>query len=195
MAAHPPPQPFDLILSFKIYLAMTSSSPTIQQLIDHLQLQPLPFEGGWFAQTYQCRDILSGPSLPARYPSQRALGTAIYYLMTPAQDGFSALHRLRGDEILHFYLGDPIESLLLYADGSCRRVVLGADILNGQVVQLLIPAGTWQGHRVRPGGQYSLIGSSMTPGYDDADFELGSRAQLCQDYPELAPEIEELTRA
>ena len=173
---------------------MTFSDPDLQQIINHLNLQPLPNEGGWYAQSYKCRDILSAPSLPVRYPTPRALSTAIYYLMTPAQDGFSALHRLCGDEILHFYLGDPIESLLLHTDGSSQRVIIGPDILNGQVVQLVIPAGTWQGHRVRPCGRYSLIGSTMAPGYDDKDFILGVRSELCHLYPDHTDEIVRLIR-
>ena len=173
---------------------MTLSNLEIEQIIAQLNLQPLPFEGGWFAQTYKSRDILSGPTLPQRYPGPRAAGTAILYLMTSAQQGFSALHRLRGDEILHYHLGDPVESLLLYADGSFQRFAIGPDILHGQVVQLVIPAGTWQGHRVCKEGRYTLISSTMAPGYEDEDFELGNRRVLCQQYPELRDEIIGLTR-
>lgn len=173
---------------------MAPTKPDLQKIIAHLNLQPLPYEGGWFAQTYKSKDILAKSALPKRYPASRILGTAIVYLMTPTQDGFSALHRLRGDEILHYYLGDPVESLLLYPDSSYKRFVIGPDILNGQVVQLVIPAGTWQGHRVSPGGSYSLIGSTMSPGYEDEDFELGKRDEICQKYPGLTDEIMALTR-
>jgi predicted cupin superfamily sugar epimerase len=174
---------------------MPKHHPDPQQIIHALNLQPLPFEGGWYAQSYKCKDMLNGSCLPDGYPGARALGTAIYYLMTAAQDGFSALHRLRGDEVLHFYLGDPIDSLLIYPNGSFSKLVMGPDIQNGQVLQLVIPAGTWQGHRVLPGKKYALIGSTMTPGYDDEDFELGLRSDLCKQYPLLCDEITWLTRA
>ena len=173
---------------------MLHPDPEIQQLITYLGLQPLPFEGGWFSQTYRSPYDLEGPALPAGYPSSRPLGTAIYYLMTPAVDGFSALHRLRGVEILHFYLGDPVESLLLFPDGSSREIILGQDILHSQVPQLVIPPQTWQGHRVCPGGRYALIGSTMSPGYDDADFVLGDRTALRQAYPDRVDRILYLTR-
>jgi predicted cupin superfamily sugar epimerase len=173
---------------------MIFSNPEPEQIITALNLQPLPFEGGWYAQTYKSIDTLSRVSLPERYLGPRALSTAIYFLMTATQEGFSALHRLQGDEILHYYLGDPIDSLLIHADGSFKKIVIGPDILNGQVVQLVIQAGTWQGHRVRLGGNFTLIGSTMAPGYEDEDFELGNRRMLCQQYPCLTDEIIYLTR-
>jgi predicted cupin superfamily sugar epimerase len=174
---------------------MSTCIPDLQYIIATLNLQRLPFEGGWYAQSYKSKDMLCGPSLPERYPGPRALGTAIYYLMTAEQDGFSALHRLRGDEVLHFYLGDPINSLLIYPDGSFRKFIMGPNIQKGQVLQMVIPAGTWQGHRVCAGKNYALIGSTMTPGYDDEDFELGSRSDLCKQFPLVSNEITSLTRS
>lgn len=174
---------------------MQSRPPDPQQIINILNLQPLPFEGGWYAQSYKSKDMLCGPSLPERYPGPRTLGTAIYYLMTAEQDGFSALHRLRGDEVLHFYLGDAIDSLLIYPDGSFRKFIMGPDLQNGQVLQLMVPAGTWQGHRVCTDKNYALIGSTMTPGYSDEDFELGLRSDLCKQFPFLSNEITWLTRS
>jgi len=166
----------------------------LKQIIAALQMSPLPFEGGWFSQTYRSQVSLSESMLPPGYSSDRWLSTAIYYLMTPAPDGFSAMHRLRGVEILHFYRGEPVETLLLYPDGSVRHCMVGPDVLLGQQPQLVIPAGVWQGHRVRSGGRYTLIGSTMAPGYDDADFELGERAALCRQYPDCADLITKLTR-
>jgi uncharacterized protein len=169
---------------------MTGNRPTIDQLISRLKLQPLDLEGGWFFQTYQD----PGLSTPHGFPSPRPWSTAIYYLMTPKAAGFSALHRLRGVEILFFLLGDPVESLVIHPNGKSEQPILGTDILNGQVLQLIIPSGCWQGHRVKPGGEYALIGTTMAPGYDQQDFELGDRDELCQLYPDLKDEINLLTR-
>lgn len=173
---------------------METHDELIQQIITRLELEPLPFEGGFFKQAFKSKEIIPRSGLPARYPSERALGTAIYYLMTPRPEGFSALHRLRTDEILHFYLGDPVDSLLLHPDGRSQHVTLGSDILNGQTPQLVIPTGAWQGHRVRPGGRFALIGSTMAPGYEDEDFILGERAALLAQYPYEAEWIDLLTR-
>ncbi|MBO4260795.1 hypothetical protein GRC12_44330, partial [Streptomyces griseorubiginosus] len=99
-------------------------------------LEPIPREGGLFRQTW------AGPERPDGRPE----GTAIVALLTA--DDFSALHRLPTDEIWHFYLGDPLELLLLAPDGTSRTTVLGPDVLGGQQIQFTVPAGTWMGGRV-----------------------------------------------
>ena len=169
---------------------MERKLPTLETLVRDLKMQPLPFEGGWYAETWRSASRYE----PAGYPGLRSSGSAIFYLMTPAPDGFSALHRLRGDEVFHFYLGDPVETLLIYPDGSHAVFTLGHDITSGQVVQLVVPAGTWQGHRVLPGGTYALIGTTLAPAYDPADFELGARAELCRLHPELSTLITSFSR-
>jgi hypothetical protein len=120
------------------------------------------------------------------------MATAIYYLLTP--DSFSALHRLAGDELYHFYLGNPVRMLLLYPDGTGRVELLGPDILKGQRVQLAIPAGVWQGAALEAGGRYALLGTTLSPGYEPKDFSLGDRASLTRDYPRFAQQISKLTR-
>ena len=109
-------------------------TPSAAQLIEHLRLEPLTFEGGHFRQTYLAEESISAQALPARYGAPRSFGSAIYYLLTSEADSFSALHRLQTDEIYHFYLGDPVEMLLLHAKGRGERIVLGPDILGGQRV-------------------------------------------------------------
>ncbi len=153
-----------------------------KQLIAHLGLKPLPVEGGWFRETWR------GPASAGRRPA----GTAIYYLLTP--DTFSALHRLRTDEVYHFYLGDPVELVLLGNAGS-HRVVLGPDVLGRQYVQYVVPAGVWQGSRLLPGGKFALLGTTMAPGFDFADFEPASRKELMAMFPAQAEIIRNLTRA
>lgn len=167
---------------------------SIQALINLLQLEPLPGEGGMYRQTYRSRDQIPLEHLPQRYPSRRFFSSAIYYLLTDEPDSFSALHRLLSDEVYHFYLGDPIEMLLLLPGGRSQRVLLGQDIFHGQQLQFVVPHGAWQGSRLLTGGRYALLGTTMAPGYESDEFVLGSRAELIRQYPDQADLIRALTR-
>lgn len=164
----------------------------VDELKALLGLKPLPEEGGFYAETYRTVEAVDGGGLPARYGSTRSLGTAIYYLLTP--DTFSAMHRLRSDEVYHFYLGDPVEMLQLWPDGSGKVAIIGNDLRGGMRPQLVVPQGVWQGSRLRPGGEFALMGTTMSPGWDAADFELGGRDALIQKFPAFADRILELTR-
>ncbi len=98
---------------------------TVDEVKSLLRLEPHPAEGGWFAETYRSEEGIDARALPPRYRGARALGTAIYYLLTP--ESFSAMHRLASDEIFHFYLGDPVEMLQLWPAGSARTVMIGLE--------------------------------------------------------------------
>ena len=166
-----------------------------EQLAVYLNLKPLPVEGGLFARTYLSQDEIRGYALPARYSGQtHASGSAIFMLYTDEPDCFSAMHRLKTDEIIHFYLGDPFEFLLLYPDGSSRIVTMGQDILNGQWVQFVVPAGVWQGSRLKPGGKFALFGTTMAPAFHATDFEAAERQSLIAAYPHEEERITLLTR-
>ena len=160
---------------------------TADEIIRRLNLQPLPIEGGYFRETYRSQESLDIP----RYRSSRALGSAIYFLLTPAS--FSSLHRLQTDEIYHFYAGDPAELLLLDPGGSGERVVLGPDLSSGQHPQYVVPRGVWQGSRVVPGGKFSLLGTTMAPAFDPRDFESANRAALLAAFPAHADLVRALT--
>ncbi len=166
---------------------------TAQQLIELLDLKPLPIEGGFFRRTFTASDVAAQKAAPARDRGPRALASVIYFLLY--DDHFSALHRLLTDEVYHFYLGDPVEMLLLHPNGDSQIVILGHDLEAGQHVQFVAPAGAWQGSRVRPGGRLALLGTTMTPAYEQDEFELGARAALLADYPEQAALIAALTTA
>lgn len=168
------------------------SMPTASRIKELLKLQPLPLEGGFFAEVYRSAGKLPSSALPSGYPGERSLSTAIYYLLTP--DSFSAMHRLRGDEVYHFYLGDPVEMLLLKPDGSAEAILVGSDITTGMRLQQVVAGGTWQGARLAPGGQFALMGTTMSPGFDPTDFELGNRDELSAQYPAYSPLIAMLTR-
>jgi predicted cupin superfamily sugar epimerase len=166
--------------------------PTAEELIALLDLRPLPREGGWYRETYRSRAQLPAAVLGPRYTAARAAGTAIYYLLTPGT--FSALHRLPGDEVFHFYLGDAVEMLQLgpAPSDSGRLVTLGPDLFAGQQVQAVVPAGVWQGSILKAGGAFALLGTTMAPGFDFADYEAADAARLRADYPVFADRIARL---
>jgi predicted cupin superfamily sugar epimerase len=162
---------------------------TAQQLIEHLKLQPHPKEGGYFRETYRSPDVLS--ALPGRYTLARCAGTAIYYLLTTGT--FSALHLLRSDEVFHFYLGSPVRMLQLHPDGRGKELVLGSDVLTGQLPQLVVSHGVWQGSILEPGGEFALLGCTVAPGFEYADYVHGDRDELMARYPEYSEQIRRLT--
>lgn len=164
---------------------------TADELRRLLGLIPHP-EGGFYAETYRADESVPPEALPARYRGPRSLGTCIYYLLTPQT--FSALHRLASDEIFHFYAGDPVDMLFLHADGAGEIEVLGPDLGAGMRPQIAVPRGVWQGARLRPGGRFALMGTTVAPGFDFADYEAGDRAILVGRYPRFGALIEALTR-
>jgi hypothetical protein len=165
---------------------------TIDELKRLLRLEPLAGEGGFFAETYRSRQVLPAGALGRGWPGPRALATAIYYLLTA--ETFSALHRLRSDEIFHFYLGDPVEMLQLAPDGGGRVLVLGTDLAAGMHPQILVPAGVWQGTKLIAGGRFALLGTTVSPGFDFADLEPGGSEPLSAAYPAFRERIAALCR-
>ena len=162
-----------------------------QAIIELLKLKPLPIEGGYFRQTYAAeRTIDPGPA----HGHPRPISTAIYYLLTAEPQSFSALHRLPTDEVFHFYLGSPVEMLLLHPGGESQIITLGPDLAAGQQVQFVVPAGCWQGSHLIEGGDFALLGTTMAPGYADADYQGGIADELAAHYPTRAPLIRRLSR-
>ena len=165
---------------------MMATRITADEIKALLNLQPHPVEGGHFRRTYTSAGRMSLPR------GERAVGTAIYYLLEPGT--FSEMHVLDSDEIFHFYLGDPVEMLQLYADGRSALFTLGPDLAAGHHVQLVVPAGVWQGTRLVGDGKVALLGCSVTPGFDFADYRGGSYAELAAKWPAEAERIRALTR-
>jgi predicted cupin superfamily sugar epimerase len=150
---------------------------TAEKLKSLLNLVPLSIEGGYFAETYRSPDMISQECLQGRYKGSRSVGTAIYYLLEPGT--FSEIHRVASDEIFHFYRGDPI----------------GTDIESGMTPQLVVPHGVWQGARLVDGGKFALLGCTVSPGFEYADYESGLRQLLCESHPEHRDMICALTRS
>ncbi|MHC4499197.1 MAG: cupin domain-containing protein [Planctomycetota bacterium] len=162
------------------------------QIIEFFAMKPLLHEGGYYVETYRSPDKIGKAALPEKYAGERNLATAILYLVTP--EAFSALHRIISDEIFHFYLGDPVTMLQLHPDATTDIITLGHDILNGQRIQVTVPAGTWQGCFLNDGGRFALMGTTVAPGFESADFELAGRAELLEKYANQRDLILRLTR-
>ena len=161
-----------------------------QQMIEMLQLVPLPGEGGYYRETYRSVDRWPADILGERFSCRsRSAGTCIYYLLTP--ETYSALHQLCADEMYHFYRGHPVHLTLLDEGGQLRRITLGSQLEHGEQCQALVPARTWQGSRLAPGGQWALLGTSMAPGFEFADCQLAG-ADLLARFPAHAQQLAEL---
>ncbi|PKN25991.1 MAG: hypothetical protein CVU65_06980 [Deltaproteobacteria bacterium HGW-Deltaproteobacteria-22] len=159
---------------------------TAEEIIAKLGLTKLPEEGGLYRETYRCAQEMHLPH------GVRNCCTAIYYLVTP--DEFSALHRVASDEIVHFYVGDPVEMFQLWDDGAAQTIRLGSDILGGEFPQVVVPAGVWQGTRLVEGGAWALLGCTVSPGFELADFEAGHREALLAAFPALRDPLLRYTR-
>jgi predicted cupin superfamily sugar epimerase len=159
---------------------------TANEIKTLLRLEPHPVEGGHFRRTYTSQLSVQLER------GQRSAGTAIYYLLEPGT--FSEMHVLTSDELFHFYLGDPVEMLQLWPDGRSELLTLGPDLKAGQHLQLLVPAGVWQGTRLVGSGEVALLGCSVVPGFDYADYTSGSYAELAAKWPQETGRIKQLTR-
>lgn len=158
----------------------------IHDLINRLALIPLEEEGGLVRETY-------ASPFPAgeEAPDSERCGTAIYYMLRGK--AFSHMHQLSGDEMYHFYLGDPVELLELFPDGTWKTTILGQDLAAGQEVQHLVKAGTWQGSRLVEGGSGALLATTNWPGYTPESYTHGHAEELIKKYPDAAELIRALT--
>ncbi len=139
-------------------------------------------EGGYFRETYRAAGVIPGTG--------RNFSTAVYYLLASGQR--SRLHRLKSDELWHFYLGGPLAVAQLFPDGRTETALLGPDAAAGQRLQHAVPAGCWFGAYPAEGTVYSLVGCTVAPGFDFADFELGDREGLLKAFPAAAELIRKL---
>jgi len=163
---------------------------TIQQLIQFYQLLPHP-EGGYYKETYRSSERIPLDSLPERFAGDRNYATAIYFLLE--ENSFSAFHRIQSDECWHFYAGDAVDIHVLHSNGKYELIKLGDNIEMGEQFQAIVPAGAWFASKTS--GQYSLVGCTVSPGFDFADFELAKSAELTLQYPEQEKLIQHFCRS
>ena len=183
---------------------------TATHYIQALKLQPHP-EGGYFAETYRAAESIPQDALPGRFSGARAFGTAIYFLLESHH--ISALHRIQADEIWHFYAGRPLEVFVINPDTTLTIIRLGSDPTKGEVFQAVVPAGCWFGSKptvdtatvdtaavdtaavdvTAADTNFSLVGCTVAPGFDFADFEMADRATLVAEFPQHRAVIERMT--
>jgi predicted cupin superfamily sugar epimerase len=159
--------------------------------IERLGLQPHP-EGGYYRQTYRAAETIRRDHLPERFGGHRAFSTAIYFLLQGSD--FSALHRIRSDEVWHFYDGSPLTVHVIDPGGEYRSIRLGRDLDAGQVPQAVVPAGDLFGASLEDPDGFALVGCTVAPGFDFDDFELPARADLLAQYPQHRELIARLSR-
>ncbi|MGB7602552.1 MAG: cupin domain-containing protein [Candidatus Sulfotelmatobacter sp.] len=158
--------------------------------IKRLSLEAHP-EGGYYRQTYRADLVLTKDALPPEFTGARAVSTAIYFLLEGEK--FSAFHRLRSDEVWHFYVGSTLVVYVIDEHGRYSEILLGSDPDAGEALQAVVKAGCWFASRVRDGKSFALVGCTVAPGFDFADFEMGTREELVRDYPQHRKVIGRLT--
>ena len=153
----------------------------IQELINHYTLGPHP-EGGFFRQTYIAEECILSASLPKRFDGNRPFSTAIYFLLPFGN--FSAFHCIKSDEVWHFYEGCPLNIHVIHPNGDYECLKLGSNLKNGESYQLVVPANAWfASEPVGDPGSFALVGCTVAPGFDFADFELANAEVLVNQYP------------
>ena len=160
-----------------------------QYLKERLDLSELPGEGGYYKETYRSDKTIV---LPSQADGKRSISTSIYYLLDGIQ--FSAFHRLKSDEIWHFYIGSSVTLYIINKMENLSEVKLGSNIEKGELFQIQVRAGSWFAANVDDISSYALIGCSISPGFDYLDFELGDRKKLIERYPQHRSIIEKFTR-
>jgi uncharacterized protein len=165
--------------------------PTAEELIAQLGLVKHP-EGGWYRETYRSEEVIQGTALPNRFAGDRSVSTAIYFLLLTGD--ISALHRIQSDEMWHFYSGVPLTVHVITPRGEYYPLTLGSNITAGEAFQCVVPAGCWFGAEVSGDG-YALVGCTVAPGFDFADFEMGSREVLQKQFPEQTEIIKRMTKS
>ncbi|WP_186757236.1 cupin domain-containing protein [Echinicola salinicaeni] len=163
----------------------------IQQIIEKLGLEPHP-EGGYFKEVYRSKGEIDQGSLSEGFTGKRNYSTSIYFMLT--SDTFSAFHRIKQDEIWHFYMGAPIRLHSISPAGIHRDYIIGTDLVNGHIPQLVVPAGDWFAAKVVEKNAFALVGCTVSPGFDFRDFELAEREKLAEAYPDHKALIERFTR-
>lgn len=168
---------------------------SVEEIVRALSLAPHP-EGGFYRETYRAPLVLVHDAIRETHGGPRAASTAIHFLVP--RGSFSALHRIASDEVWHFYRGAPLEVVEIAPSGALRTTRLGNRLSQGEVPQHVVPRGAWFGSRLardtEARGDHALVGCTVAPGFDFADFELATRAELTARFPAHAALIASLTR-
>ena len=159
--------------------------------VEKLQLEPHP-EGGFYKETYRSDETIDKYALPSRFGGNRSFGTAIYFMLTA--DNFSAFHRIQSDETWHFYTGQGLTVYMISPSGHYEEIRLGNNPEEGEVFQATVPAGVWFASRLTKPQGWCLVGCTVAPGFDFADFTMADRDELSKEFAQHREIIRELTR-
>ena len=162
----------------------------VNRWIKELELEPHP-EGGWYKEVYRASESVEASGLPERFDGARSHATSIYFLL--AKDNFSAFHRIKSDEMWHFYAGDGLTVQIIAPDGEQSAIRLGNQPEQGETIQGVVPAGSWFAAEPKGNG-YALVGCTVAPGFDFNDFELADQHELQRLFPKHHELIRRLTR-
>lgn len=173
---------------FSLVAPDSAGRPAAAELIAGLGLTRHP-EGGWYRETYRATGTIPGALLSEQADGERSFSTAIYFLLE--RGDLSALHRIKSDELWHFHAGAPLIVHLITPEGTRNSLTLGSNPAAGESFQGVVPAGCWFGAETT--GDFSLVGCTVAPGFDFADFEMGSRSDLLSRFPAHAGLIKRLT--
>jgi predicted cupin superfamily sugar epimerase len=164
----------------------------VSQLIAFYSLLPHP-EGGYYRQTYKSSMSIDGQYVSKDFAGERAVSTAIYFLLN--ESNFSAFHRIKSDELWHFYAGDVLNIYVIDKNGNLETIKLGKNYLNGEAFQAVVPAGAWFASAPEKNDSYSFVGCTVAPGFDFQDFELAERNHLIDLFPQHKNLITSFTRS
>ena len=154
----------------------------------HLQKHP---EGGWFKEVYRSEEMFPVSAWPKGFSGNRSISTSIYYLLE--REDFSAFHRIKSDEIWHFYTGTSAIELISIDEGKIRKQILGENPEENQWFQVVVPGNTWFAAQLQNTDGFALVGCTVSPGFHFDDFEMATQSLVIQ-YPELESEIMDLIR-
>lgn len=164
---------------------------TANEIVNKLGLQPHP-EGGFFKETYRSAEFISQECLPAEFNGKRNHSTCIYFLLR--SEDFSAFHKIHQDEAWHFYEGSPIRLVMISPTGELSEIVIGRNILECEVPQCIVPKHYWFAAKIIEANTFALVGCTVAPGFDFADFVLPKRNELINLFPQHTEIITEFTR-
>ncbi|MFM0096952.1 cupin domain-containing protein [Paraburkholderia nemoris] len=166
---------------------MSTSHAAKDELIRRFDLKPHP-EGGFFSETYRSVESVRRDDGSTQ---TRSASTAIYYLL--CDGAHSAWHRIKSDEVWHFYAGEPLNVHVFDETGTLTTHTLGNALTHSDAVfQAVVPAGLWFAAECADPATFALVGCTVAPGFEFSEFELADVEALKARHPQHAAFIERL---
>ena len=162
-----------------------------EYLVHRLEMTPHP-EGGYYKETYRSKGVIPHASLDKNFTGDRHYSTAIYFLLQ--QGDYSAFHRIKSDECWHFYEGGTLLIHVIEKDGTYSCTKLGRQLHENELYQFVVPAGAWFASEPAPGSEFSLVGCTVAPGFDFADFEMAEKQKMVNQFPDQKLLLQRLCR-